>query len=376
MPDAVEFLRELVRIPTVSVQSNRPLIRYVTRILEDAGWSAHEFPYPDAAGVEKVNLVATPADQSASSDLDLALVCHTDTVPYAATWDAATRLTERHGSLHGCGACDVKGALAGILAAIGEVPVATIEKRVALILTADEEVGCLGASRLLASIAVRARQVMICEPTSLSPASAGKGYGLARVRVSGREAHSAFPQQGVSAVYAAAEAILAVRAWAREFESTRNHLFDPPFTTVNVGTLEGGTAKNIIAGECRFQVEWRPIPADDPQIIGESLQQMLSELAERHPGLSIDVEILRAEPGFENAPHAGLASQLQSLTGTKITGISFGSEASRFAKIAEEVVVIGPGDMRTAHSDRECLPVSELNLWVDCVRELLVAPKA
>jgi acetylornithine deacetylase len=366
------ILRELVGIPSISAISNRPMINAAARILEDQGWAVHEFPYRDAKGVEKVNLIASPARQEAATSVDLAFVCHTDTVPFAPeAWPGATTLEERNGFLHGCGACDVKGSLAGILAAIGQMPVAKITHPIAIVLTADEEVGCVGATHLLSAPVLKAKSVIVCEPTSLRPAIAGKGYGLAEIVVRGKEAHSAFPGQGASAIYAAAKMMLAIEAQGQSAAAT-NGLFDPPHTTLNVGVVHGGTAKNIIPGECRFLVEWRPIPDEDPATALEWLNNLAENTQRTDPGCTVTIEGRRAEPGFAYPPDSPLVRTLSETLDRRPTGISFGSEATRFAKIAEEVVVLGPGDMQTAHSDRECIAITELEAWAECVRSLLL----
>jgi acetylornithine deacetylase len=365
---AVEILRELVAIPSISAMSNRPVIEAAERMLTEFRWTPRRVPYRDVQGIEKINLIARPHGQE-GSEIDLALVCHTDTVPFdPKAWPEATTIVERDGMLHGCGACDVKGSLAGILSAISQVSIEEITGGVALILTADEEIGCVGATRLLASESLRARHVLVCEPTSLRPAVAGKGYGLAEVRVTGKEAHSAFPLQGASAIYAAAQMMLSIRD---RKEETRNALFDPPFTTFNVGMVQGGTAKNIIPGECRFLVEWRPLPEENPAAAIEWLVALGARTQPSHPGCVIEVEAKRADAGFASPADSAFVRALSQHLGQKATGISFGSEATRFARIAEEVVVMGPGNMHTAHSDRECIPVAELEAFVDCVRAML-----
>jgi acetylornithine deacetylase len=370
MSRAVEILRELVAIPSISEISNRPVVDAAVRILVENGWAAHEFPYRDANGVEKVNMIASPA-QKETTAVDLSFVCHTDTVPFVPdTWPGATVLEERDGSLHGCGACDVKGSLAGILAAVASTPVREIARSVAVVLTADEEIGCVGATHLLSAPVLRAKSVIVCEPTSLRPAVAGKGYGLAEVVVQGKEAHSAFPRQGASAIYAAAKMMLAVEARGRS-GSARDDLFDPPRTTFNVGVLHGGTAKNIVPGECRFLVEWRPVPAEDPAAPLEWLKGLAAEIERGYPGCAVTVDGRRAEAGFAYPADSHLVKMLAKQLGKQATGISFGSEATRFAKVADEVVVIGPGDMHTAHSDRECIAIAELEAWTVCVRNLL-----
>jgi acetylornithine deacetylase len=373
MSSAVRILHKLVAIPSVSSMSNLPLIEAAEKILAAAGWTAPHFPYNDANGVKKVNLIARPAHQSAAAPVDLAFVCHTDTVPFTReAWPAATELTERDGFLHGCGACDVKGSLAGILAAISQLNGAEIKRPVALVLTADEEIGCVGASKLVAAQAIRARSVLVCEPTSLRPAIAGKGYSLAEVRVTGKEAHSAFPQQGASAIYAAAKMMLAIEEHAQAQPAT-NPLFDPPHTTFNVGVIKGGTAKNIIPGACTFLVEWRSIPNEDPRAAVALLESLAAKAQSESSACSIRVKALRSDPGFAYPADSPFVQSLSKKLGQQPVGISFGSEATRFAQVADEVVVLGPGNMHTAHSDRECISIAELHTWADCVHSLLAS---
>jgi len=371
MTSPSEILRELVAIPSISAISNRPIINVAGRILSERGWAVHEFPYRDANDVEKVNLIASPTGQESATTVDLAFVCHTDTVPFVPeAWPEATTLVKRDGFLHGCGACDVKGSLAGILAAVTETPVEEIARPVAVVLTADEEIGCVGATHLLAAPVLQAKSVIVCEPTELRPAIAGKGYGLAEVLVRGKEAHSALPKEGASAIYAAARMMLAVDARGKN-GTTRDDLFDPAWTTFNVGMVQGGTAKNIVPGACSFLVEWRPLPGEDPTAALAWLKELAAETEREYPGCALEVNARRADDGFAYPADSRLAAKLMQLLGRQPTGISFGSEATRFAKIADEVVVIGPGDMHTAHSDRECIAIAELEAWAECVRQLL-----
>jgi acetylornithine deacetylase len=248
---AQDILLDLVAIPSVSPLSNRPVIEYAQQHL--AGWGVKLYPYRDAAGVEKINLVAA----TKSGKAELALVCHTDTVPYDPAWKEAVRPAIRGGKVYGRGSCDVKGFLACVLAAVAKVNVA---KPLAVVLTADEEVGCVGAKFLARKKALRARYMVIGEPTGLRPVCAGKGYALAEIVVRGKEAHSAFPARGRSAIYDAARLVTALERVAKKLAGRKNRAFDPPFTTLNVGLINGGTAKNIVPGECRMTVEWRPVP--------------------------------------------------------------------------------------------------------------------
>jgi acetylornithine deacetylase len=410
---AAEILRELVAIASPSSVSNLPLLGWVASFLAERHWQVEVLPYLDDSGLEKANLIAWPGSGGRPDRFELVFVCHTDTVPYAKDWAGALRVEEREGNLHGCGSCDVKGALACFLAAIshgsGSHPSDKIKdvarvghpncvldptsqsgdvghpdfsssgliRSVGLILTADEEIGCKGMERLLASVDLRIGSAMVSEPTSLQAGIAGKGYGLARVTVEGREAHSAFPAKGVSAISAAARLIVRIEeafaqgAQVRPEDAGVDPLFDPPRTTLNIGVMEGGTAKNIVPGRCTFLVEWRPIPAEPPGTVLGTLERLASEAALADPRVGIRVEGLRDEPGFSPATGGPLRRRLDAVLGARVTGISFGSEASRLARIAEEVIVIGPGDMRTAHSDRECVPVAEVERWTEVLRDLI-----
>jgi acetylornithine deacetylase len=387
---ATEILRELVGIASPSSISNLPVLRWVEAFLTRCGWSVEILSYTDEAAVSKANLIAWPGNGERPPRFDLAFVCHTDTVPFSAGWDGALRLEERGGNLHGCGSCDVKGALACFLAAIqSELHDPTSQGRdvghpdlfepfgsVGLILTADEEIGCRGMERLLVATKLRIGSAIVSEPTSLRAGIAGKGYGLARITVDGYEAHSAFPAKGVSAISVAARLIVRIEeAFAANSQGIPDDsLFDPPRTTLNIGVIEGGTAKNIVPGRCSFLVEWRAIPGDDPQRIVTDLRAVVAR-AQADTDAVIRLEELRAEKGFSPAAEGRLQRRLAELLPGESTGftfgISFGSEASRVARIADEVIVIGPGDMRTAHSDRECVPVVELERWTSVMRELI-----
>jgi acetylornithine deacetylase len=321
-------------------------------------------------GVAKANLIARPAATSHSVKIGLAFVCHTDTVPYSETWPEALQVEQRDEKLHGCGTCDVKGALACFLSAISTID--SPRDDIALILTADEEIGCKGVERLLSQTSLRIRSAIISEPTSLQPGVAGKGYGVARITVEGREAHSAFPAQGVSAISIASRLIGQIEDTfaSASGQITANALFDPPRTTFNIGVIEGGTAKNIIPGRCSFLFEWRAIPDEDPAHVLQQLRTLVERAQIAYPESRVALEQMRNEPGFQ--PHASgtLQQALACLLSSEPIGISFGSEASRIARIAEEVIVIGPGDMRTAHSNRECVPIAELESWTDVLRVL------
>lgn len=370
MTSVVEHLSNLIRIASNSAVSNRPVVEYAADVLHSLGWATRALPYRDPQQIEKVNLIAAPRGQNISAhDADLVLMCHTDTVPFAPDWERALDPYVTEEKLHGCGACDVKGFLACILAAVSAEP--QLIDGLRIVLSADEEIGCVGAAHLLADHALRPRRMIIGEPTQLHPARAGKGYCLAEITVSGREAHSAHPGQGISAIYHAARLITAVEKFAATLAQEQNSFFDPPYTTINIGMIQGGTAKNIVPGTCRFQLEWRPIPGEDPNAVLDSVTAIVADLRCADATFHAEIHRLRQQPGFETPAASPLVRQMERLTGRAATSIPFGSEASVFGPIVEEVVVFGPGDMRTAHSSRECVPVAELDQAVKILRTMI-----
>ncbi|QEE30092.1 acetylornithine deacetylase [Terriglobus albidus] len=372
MKTVVEHLENLIRIPSVSSLSNRPIVEYAARVLQGAHWDTRLMTYADAAGLEKVNLIAAPDGQDPEDpEADLVFMCHTDTVPYAADWTRALEPFVTDGLLYGCGACDVKGFLACLLTAISEVNPAELQRGLRLVLTADEEIGCLGAKRLIAAELIKPRRIVIGEPTSLHPARAGKGYCLAEITIVGEEAHSAHPQQGKSAIYGAARLITAIEELSTQFATKQNDFFTPGYTTINIGTVMGGTAKNVVPGQCKFQVEWRPLPGESSNSVLQSITSIAEQMKDADPTFRFEIKGLRQQAGFETAEDAHLVRAIEALTQRSATSIPFGSEASVFASVANEVVVFGPGDMRTAHSRRECVPLSELHEAVLCIKSLM-----
>ena len=372
MKTVVDTLHDLIRIPSVSSVSNRSVIEYAQQVFQQAGWKIDLTTYVDAHGVEKMNLIAAPPEQDPDgAAVDLAFLCHTDTVPPAADWTAALEPFVDAGNLYGCGACDVKGFLACLLTAVSETQDAPFQKELRIVLTADEEIGCLGSHRLLAENKLLPRSLVIGEPTSLHAARAGKGYCLGEVAISGAEAHSAHPQQGRSAIYGAAKVILAIEQFAEQLAQESHPFFDPPYTTINIGTISGGTAKNIIPAECRFLVEWRPIPGRSAGEVPDQITQILVGMRHADSAFRGEFKILRQQQGFETPCDSELVRSIQHFTGRAPIAIPFGSEASVFASLAEEIVVFGPGDMRTAHSPREYVPILELEEAVRCVKSLM-----
>ncbi|HEX8503209.1 MAG TPA: acetylornithine deacetylase [Pyrinomonadaceae bacterium] len=363
-----EILAELVAIDSTSSRTNVEIVTHLAARAEAAGLCARLFPYTDERGVKKLQLVAvTPKTLEDGGEVELALVGHTDTVPFDPAWGEALALAERGGRLYGRGACDTKGFIAAALAALEGLDAARLARPLALVLTADEEVGCLGAKRLAEARPFTARHAVVGEPTGLRPMRAGKGYCLAEVTVRGREGHSAYPHLGASAITRAARLVTRLEAVAEELKGLGHESFDPPETTLNVGLISGGTAKNIIAGECRFTLEWRPVPGQRPELVAELVGREVERLRADDEGFDCEVNVVRLDGGAETRADAPLVSALEELTGLAAGTISFGTEAPQLAELGADAVVFGPGDIRVAHRTGEFVPAAELR---DCARIL------
>lgn len=363
-------LAELVAIDSVSSRSNVELINYLEQRSEALGFKVKRLPYTDANGVEKINLIALFGTEfSDNTSVELALVGHTDTVPYDPNWIEALQLTEREGKLFGRGACDTKAFIAATLAACENTKLENLRRPLALVFTADEEIGLIGAKRLAEMRAIHSRYAIVGEPTSLRPMRAGKGYCLAEVTVKGREAHSAYPSLGSSAVFGASRLIAALERIATELQTEQHPAFDPAYTTLNVGLVRGGTAKNVIPGECRFTLEWRPIPGQDPQRLLDLLTRAIAAEKARDPEFVCEVDAARADDGFETSNDSTLVTLLTELTGNEPGTVAFGTEAAQLTELGAEAVVLGPGNIREAHRTGEFVPVAELEACVAILQQ-------
>ncbi len=357
LPALRATLAELVALDTTSARPNAPLIDYAQARLEAVGFSAQRQRYTDEAGVEKVNLVAVKGGGDGRAAL--ALVGHSDCVPYDAAWTDALRLTEREGRLYGRGACDTKGFIAAALHAATRAQ--SLKAPLMVVLTADEEVGLVGAKRLVDAGLGRARHAIVGEPTSLRPVRANKGYCLAEVEVLGKEGHSAYPDIGASAIFRAGRFLHRLEELALTvLREERDEGFEPPFTTVNVGLIQGGKAKNILPGLCRFTVEWRPIPGQSPERVMELMEHIRQELTKAEPAYEARIRILRTDQGVSTRPEAEVVRFLAEETGNAPITVSFGTEAPQMTALGAEAVVFGPGDIRVAHQTGEYVPIEDL----------------
>jgi acetylornithine deacetylase len=360
------MIRRLVAFDTTSAKSNLALIEFVRDYLAEHG-VASELTF-DGSG-EKANLFATigPADRGG-----VILSGHTDVVPVLGQpWSTDPwTLTEKDGRLYGRGTADMKSFLAIALALVPEWRARPLALPIHLALSYDEEVGCLGVPRLIERLpdgALRPRLVVIGEPTELRVVNAHKGCYLYRTTVTGLEAHSSAPQRGVSAVMAAARLIGFIGDLAEERRAAgADPRFEPPYTTFNVGVVEGGTAFNIIARQCRFIWEFRAVPNEDPAAIEAKLDrfvatELLPRMREIHPGANVVTERVVMLPAFAPERDSPAEALARRLTGANESGtVAFGTEAGHFQSAGIPTVVCGPGSIDQAHQPDEFISLDQV----------------
>lgn len=364
-----ELLERLVAFHSVSRNSNLPLVDWTEEYL--TGWGARCRRTWSDDGT-KANLLATFGPEGPGGVL---LSGHTDVVPAEEPgWESDPfQLAARGNRLYGRGTADMKGFLAVALSLVPEIAERSLGRPLQFALSYDEEVGCVGAPRMIADLVeagIRPEIAIVGEPTDMRVVVAHKSIHLFRTRVTGVEAHSSQPHLGAGAIMAAGRLIDAI--W-RIGEEARAHAdsesrFEPPWTTVQVGLIDGGTAVNILPGECTFVWEYRSLPGEDPDRIprlfkAEMNERVLPALREFAPEAGIETEtISRAPPLAEEAASAAEACACDVLGEAVGTGrvVSYGTEGGQFQEAGISTVVCGPGSIDQAHRANEFVEMEQL----------------
>ena len=367
-PATIDILRRLIGFDTTSRNSNLELIDFIRDYLRDHGIDSHL--YRDGTG-RKANLYSTfGANQNGSG---LMLSGHTDVVPVDdQDWHSDPfALSERGDNLYGRGACDMKGFVATALALVPRFLETSHNRPMHFGFTFDEEVGCIGAGQLAEQIRGMTTKPAYCvigEPTSMRVIDGHKGRFAMRCHVHGIEGHSAYPQRACNAVEAAADMIAYVRQMARRLRDEGPHdpAFDPPYSTLQTGTVHGGTALNIVPRHCSFEFEIRNLPSQDPLALASELRdfaahQILPEMHRASPEAGIDFEELSHVPGLTpDHDHEFVKSVLAASGGNATHKVSFGTEAGLYQRSGIPTVVCGPGDIAQAHRPDEFVALDQL----------------
>lgn len=363
---ARDLLERLIAFPTVSRDSNLPLVDWVQDYLSSQGIDSHRVASPCGT---KAHLFASVGPDAPGGVI---LSGHSDVVPVDG--QAWTRdpwvLSEEDGRLYGRGTCDMKGFDALALAALVAARGAPLKRPLQLALSYDEEVGCMAVADLveamIASPLPRAETVIVGEPSMMKVVTGHKGGVGLNVHMRGFEVHSSLQPYGVSAIMEGARLI----QWCNDMNeanaaatpSALAAAFDPPYTTLHVGIISGGTANNITAKDCRFMINARQVPGDmgwGERITAEA-RRIEAAMQAIRPEAGIDLSPAFAVPPLtpeDNGPAEALARRLTGDNGQHV--VSYGTEGGQFQVRGYSAVVCGPGDIAQAHQPDEFLTLEQ-----------------
>lgn len=372
-----ELLEQLVAFDTTSRESNLALIDFVRGYLSELGVDC-ELIHNDERS--KANLYARLGPAGSGGVM---LSGHSDVVPVdGQSWSVPPfALTGRDGKLYGRGTADMKGFIACVLAAVPHFLAQPLAQPLHLAISYDEEVGCLGVRTLLDALSRRSEKPDVCligEPTELKPVVGHKGKLAVRCEVQGAACHSAYAPQGVNAIEYAAKLIhhltlMGQRLTEPERQDTR---FDPPFTTVQTGVIQGGRALNIVPADCVFDFEVRTLPQDDAQAVALELEryaqrELLPQMHAVNRDTAIRFSPISGYPALYTAAHSAAARLLTHLTGSEdFSTVAFGTEGGLFHQAGIPSVICGPGSMAQGHKPDEFITVEQLNACDALLRRL------
>ncbi|MCK5920882.1 MAG: acetylornithine deacetylase [Methylococcales bacterium] len=378
LEQTLKILQTLIAFDTTSRNSNLALIEYIVAYFEQRGVASELVHNADKS---KANLYATigPADKPG-----LVLSGHTDVVPTdGQNWSSDPFTTvQRDGKLFGRGSCDMKGFIAVCLAMVDHFKAADLPIPIHLAFSYDEEIGCLGVRDLLDDLAKRPVLPLACivgEPTDMQIITAHKGISARRCQITGCAGHSSLPEQGVNAIYQAAKLIGKLNQI--EAKIKRDGPFDarftPPYTSVHVGTIQGGTAINIIPEHCEFDFEFRNLPQQEPDYHFKELKQyadeeLLPTMREVSADTDIQWRLMASFPGLDTSETADITQWSKKVLQANTTSgaVSYGTEAGLIAEIGIPAIVCGPGSIEQAHRPDEYVEIAQLAQCIDFMQNM------
>ena len=367
--NSVKILTDLIAFKTVSGEDNNSLINYCDEILKKLG--ATSFKTFDNEK-KRVNLFATLKAKKSNSKKPIILSGHTDVVPVSKSWSTDPfKATIKGNKLYGRGACDMKGFIACALAYAPIYSKTNLDRDIHFSFTFDEETACQGAPILIKELKKKGIKDGICiigEPTNMKIIDAHKGCYEYTTYFEGLAGHSSAPHKGVSAVEYAARYVNKLIELRQKLidRAPKDSIFDPPYSTLQIGGVFGGIAHNVIADKCHVNWETRPVIKEDGVFLNSELDKyanevLLPEMRKIYPNSSIKKKIIGEIIGFDRDTKSDACELVSSLTGDNSRQVvSFGTEAGLFQEIGISTVVCGPGSIEQAHKIDEYIVLEEL----------------
>jgi acetylornithine deacetylase len=362
-----ELLARLVSFDTTSHKSNLAIINFIEDYLALHGVASQRIPTSDG---QKSSLFVTIGPQGVPG---IGLSGHTDVVPVdGQAWDSHPfTLTERDGRLYGRGTADMKGFLACMLAMVPQFKRRRLRTPAHLVFSYDEETGCHGVRPMIAEMGTRLtrpRMIIVGEPTNMTVVDAHKGPVRWNVDIHGRAAHSSMAHLGVNAITYAGRLIAELGRLEQELKSSPpDHRFTPPYPTLQVTLMSGGTATNIVPVSASFGFEVRALPGLDIDGIERRLRvfaetKCLPEMRRIAPESNITIRQTNAVPPFGADRGSEIVALALNLAQQNETfAVSYATEAGLFQGAGAPSVVCGPGDIAQAHTANEWIAETELD---------------
>jgi acetylornithine deacetylase len=375
----LELMTKLISFPTVSRDTNIPLIDWVADYLSSHGIKSHRYIDPEQPK-HALFAHAGPWEEGA-----LVLSGHTDVVPIdGQPWESDPfTVTERDGRYFGRGTCDMKGFDALAIWALVEAHYAQVKRPLQIALSFDEEVGCTGAPPMIQAmqgVVPKGSAVIVGEPSTMQAVTGHKGGIGFNTHLVGFEVHSSLLHTGVNAIMAGAKLI----EWANDVNSDNMAakptetaaMFDPPFTTAHVGVIEGGTAHNITAKDCKFAMDFRVVPGEDKDKWGTAYLKKVREVEKQMqaivPEAYIETSTRFDVPALQPEKEGEAEQIVRQITGDNASHkVSYGTEAGQFQEAGYSAVICGPGDIAQAHQPNEYIEVAQFEAGHDFMRKLV-----
>ncbi len=367
--NSLKILKDLISFKTISGENNNELIDYCDKILKKIGATSLKIFDDDR---KRVNLFATIKAKKTNRKLPIILSGHTDVVPVSKGWSSDPfKAIIKDDKLYGRGSCDMKGFIACALAYAPIFSSANLDRDIHFSFTFDEETACLGAPLLIKELKKRKITNGICiigEPTNMKIIDAHKGCYEYTTFFEGLAGHSSAPHKGVSAVEYAARYVNKLIELRSELKkrTPKDSIFDPPFSTLQIGGIFGGIAHNVIADKCYVNWETRPVVKDDGIFLNTELdkfanEKLLPEMKKVFPNSKITKKIIGEVIGFDRVEKSEACEFVSSITGDNSKEVvSFGTEAGLFQEIGISTAVCGPGSVDQAHKIDEFIKLDEL----------------
>ena len=366
---SIKILTDLIAFKTISGEDNNSLINYCDGILKKNGASSFK-TYDEEK--KRVNLFASLKSKKTSNKKPIIFSGHTDVVPVSNNWSTDPFVaTIKNEKIYGRGSCDMKGFIACTLAYAPIFAKTNLDRDINFSFTFDEETACQGAPILINELKKKGINSGICivgEPTNMKIVDAHKGCYEYTTHFEGLAGHGSKPEKGVNAVEFAVRYINKLMELRETLKTNapKNCIFDPPYTTLQIGGISGGIARNVIADKCHVDWELRPVVKKDGEFVNNQMDEfvntsLLPEMKKIFPGSVIKKEVIGEIIGFDRIENSEASDFISNLTGDNSKEVvSFGTEAGLFQEIGISTVVCGPGSIEQAHKVDEYIVLDEL----------------